>query len=148
VATEQQVIMNANIEKHLNKFQLKRPRSDLRAEILAAAQAAVESPTLTDHIWRSRPVRRAACALFVMTVMFNLIIVSPQQTNLIQLSTNENQSRKETRQEKQLREFIEELNGDGKYLMAQLNLMKTRTTPVKQYIKMRKHANRILNENM
>ena len=140
--------MNENIEKHLNKFQLKQPRPDLRAEILAAAQAAVEAPTLTDRVWQSRPLRWAACALFVMTVMFNLIIVSPQQTNLIQLSTNENQPRKETRQEKQLREFIEGLNGDGKYLMAQLLLMKTRSAPVEQYMKMRKDANRILNESM
>ena len=101
-------------EKHLNKFQLKQPRRDLRAKILAAAQDAVESPTLTDHIWQSRHIRWAACALFVLTAMFNLLIVNPQQTNLIQLSTNENQPRKDTRQEKQLREFIEELNGDGK----------------------------------
>ena len=139
--------MQNNIEQHLNKFQLKQPRHDLRAEILAAAEAAVEPPTLTDRIWSSRPLRWAACAVFVLTVMFNLLIVSPQQTSLIQLSTNEQPS-KETRQEKQLREFIEELNGDGKYLMAQLNLMKIRTTPAEQYMKMRRDANRILNESM
>ena len=46
------------------------------------------------------------------------------------------------------KEFIEELNGDGKYLMAQLNLMKIRTTPAEQYMKMRRDANRILNESM
>ena len=140
--------MRNNIEKHLNKFQLKQPRHDLRAEILAAAKIAVEPPTLTDRIWSSRPLRYAACALFILTLMFNLVIVSPQQTNLIQLSTNENRPQKETRQEKQLREFIAGLNGDGKYLLAQLRLMKTRSTPVERYIKMRKNANRILNESM
>lgn len=134
-------------EKYFNKFQLKQPRRGLRAQILATAQAAVESPTLTDRIWQSRPLRWAACALFILTLVFNLVVVQPQQTNLIQLSTNE-QPPKETRQEKQLREFIEGLNGDGKYLMAQLHLMQTRTTPVEQYIKMRNNANRILNESM
>lgn len=138
--------MKNNIEQQLKKFQLKQPPAGLRQKIFAAVAEATapETITLADRIWSSHLIRYAACAIFVITLLFNIFIAGPQQKNLTRLYANEHRPNKETRELEFFKDIIAELNGNGAYFMARLNMMKLRDSTRDRYLKIRQDKSDIL----
>jgi len=144
--------MKDNFAEIFEKVRPKRPRQQLREKILSAVAEVTktppkrESPTLTDRVWSSRPIRYAACAIVVITILFNIFFVAPQRNALRELCSDKTATEIESAEDESIRELLAELNGDRIYLgLIVSEKFNRRSTDRDQYFNLRKETQDLLN---